>query len=80
MKEKKKIDQNQVCNDILYKEVSQELGVSEVLVREIVQVQSEFTKMIIQRGEFEAIRYVYLGKIEANYRKVQHINDRLGKQ
>lgn len=69
-----------VCNDKLYQEVAKELNLPENLVKEVVHAQSLFTHKTIKKGAFESIRYVYLGKIAAKLRKIQKLNDIMGKQ
>ena len=67
------------CNEEIYRETSEDLKVDLELVKNIVNVQSEFTKDTIKRGAFESIRYVYLGIIKAKHNKVQRINEAMGK-
>lgn len=67
------------CNEQLYRETAEELNVNIELVKDIVNVQSEFTKDTIKKGAFESIRYVYLGGIKAKHSKVQRLNEAMGK-
>lgn len=60
-----------ICNETLYEEVSEELGVSYTLVKEVVKSHSEFILRSIERGAFESITLPYLGKLKANLRSVQ---------
>lgn len=69
-----------VCNNELYLEVSKELELNEGLIKDIIQAQSQFTKMIMERGAFEGVRYVYLGKICAKLKKVQMMNHVMGQR
>lgn len=68
------------CNEELYRETADELDVHIDLVKDVVNVQSEFTKKIIKKGFFESIRYVYLGAIKPRHKKIQKMNDMQGKQ
>lgn len=65
--------EQKICNDELYEEVAKELNISIAMVKEIVNIQSIFTVNTIKKGEFSAIRYVYLGKIFANEGKIKNI-------
>lgn len=63
-----------ICNESLISFTSEELGISEDVVREVVEFQGEESERVIKRGGFETIRLPYLGKLEANHRKVQKLN------
>ena len=72
---KGKIDQNKVCNDRMYEEVAQELGYPIERVKEVFKCQGELTRRAMRRGGFEGVKWMYLGKIVANFRKVQMMSN-----
>lgn len=63
-----------ICNQVLYQEVARELGLDVKVVKEIIDVQSEYTKMIIESNTFDSVRWPYLGKFSAKWKEVQMIN------
>ena len=72
---------DKICNDILYNETAREVGVAESLVIEVANIQSLFTLKTIKEGNrelgiFNHIKYLYLGSIKANEKKLRHINKR----
>jgi hypothetical protein len=63
-----------ICNEILITETADELGLSEDLVRDVITFQGKECERVIKRGAFETVRLPYIGKLEANHKKVQKLN------
>lgn len=63
----------------LYQQVAKETGVSVEMVQEIVQAQSSFIRTTVERGAFESVSLVYLGKIKAKLKYIQYINQNKGR-
>jgi len=60
-----------ICNPVILKEVSTELGLPLETVKNIVNSQSEFTKFIIEQGAFDSVRWPYLGIFKSKPKEVQ---------
>lgn len=63
-----------LCNNIVLKEVSAELGLPLKDVKEIIDCQSEFTKFIIESNTFDNVRWPYLGIFKSKTKEIQLIN------
>lgn len=59
------------CNEEIYEETAEELGVDIELVREVVDYHSKFIVSIIFQGAFENVILPYLGKVKAKLRSIQ---------
>lgn len=59
------------CNDYLIREVATELGLSIETVRNMVKVQSEYTKLIIESNSFDFVRWPYLGIFKSKPKELQ---------
>lgn len=70
------MDKNErvICNTVILKEVSQELGMDLKTVRDIVNSQSEYTKHIMESESFDSVRWPYLGVFKSKPKEVQMIN------
>ena len=60
-----------ICNPIILREVSQELGLPLETVKLIVNSQSEYTKSVIEQGIFDSVRWPYLGIFKSKPKEVQ---------
>ena len=58
-------------NAELLEEVSEELGLSQDLVRGVIASNSDFLKRTIETGAYESIHLPYFGKLKAKLRSVQ---------
>lgn len=67
-----------ICNPIILREVSQELGLPLDVVKEIVNSQAEFTKVVIESSTFDSVRWPYLGVFKSKPKEVQMISHLLG--
>lgn len=63
-----------IANNVVLREVAQELGLPLKDVQEIVNSQSEFTKLIIESGSWDSIRWPYLGIFKCKTKELQMIN------
>ncbi len=63
-----------LCNPVAIRKVADELGLNVKDVKEIVNVQSEFTKDVMQDNSFYSIRWPYLGIFKAKLKEIQMIN------
>lgn len=63
-----------ICNPVVLREVCLELGLPIKDVKEIVDCQSEFTKMTIESNTFDNVRWPYLGIFKAKTKEIQMIN------
>lgn len=59
------------CNPVIVVEVAKELGLTKKQVEEMVSCQSEYTKMVIESGTFDNIRWVYLGVFKSKPKELQ---------
>lgn len=71
-------NREKICNKELYEEVAKELKEPESVIRDVVKAQSDFTFDVMDRGDFENITYVYLGKVKAKLSKIQKLNEARG--
>ena len=55
--------------------VGKTLGVSKQLAEKVVTSQFDFIKYIIQRGDFETVRLMYIGKFHVSNYLLKLIND-----
>lgn len=62
------------CNQVCIKEVSTYLGLPVKDVKEILDCQSEYTKVVIESGSFDNIRWPYLGVFKSKTKEIQLIN------
>jgi len=63
-----------ICNEIVIKEVSQELGLEVKTVRAMMACQSEYTAKVMSSGSFDHIRLPYLGVFKSKPKEIQMIN------
>lgn len=63
-----------LCNSTCLREVANELGLPLKDVKEIVDCQSEFTRVTIETGAFNNIRWPYLGVFKSKTKEIQMIN------
>lgn len=63
-----------LCNPVAIKKVADELGLSVKEVKEMVNIQSEFTKEVMQDNSFNSIRWPYLGIFKSKPKEIQMIN------
>lgn len=63
-----------LCNEVVMKEVAQELGVDLKVVREIIKTQSEYTKLVMESDSYDSVRWPYLGVFKSKPKEVQMIN------
>lgn len=63
-----------ICNEVIMKEVSHELGLDMKTVRAIMACQSEYTASIMSSGSFDHIRLPYLGVFKSKPKEIQMIN------
>lgn len=59
------------CNEDVIDNVSQELGISKEMVREVMEIQSDFLSSTIKSGGLENVIFVYLGRFRTNPRRIQ---------
>jgi hypothetical protein len=62
------------CNNLITKEVALELGLTLEIVRQIINVQSEYTKEVIESSTFDSIRWPYLGVFKSKPKEIMMIN------
>jgi len=67
-----------LCNVPVMREVAQELGLPLEIVKGVVAVQSEYTKYVMELGEFDSVRWPYLGVFKSKPKEVQMINHLMG--
>jgi hypothetical protein len=65
------IDVKKVCNEEVYKEVSERMNISMSRVKDIIEHISSMSRECIAIGKFDTIRYPYLGKLQVNTRYLQ---------
>jgi hypothetical protein len=63
-----------IANVIILKEVADELGLPLKDVKEIVATQSDFTKLIIESGSWDNVRWPYLGVFKCKTKELMMIN------
>lgn len=72
--------EKQGINSVLYEEVAEELNLRPEQIQDIViEGQGKFIKHIIETSLFDTVTMPYLGKIKANFRKVQAVSHAQGK-
>lgn len=64
----------QFCNQLAIVEVAKELGLTTKVVKEIVDSQSEYTRIVMESGSFDSIRWPYLGIFKSKPKEIQMIN------
>lgn len=64
----------EICNSVIMKEVSQELGLPLTIIKDIVSTQSKLTIDVIQSNSFDSVRWPYMGIFKAKVKAVQVIN------
>lgn len=62
------------CNNIIAKEVSTELGLPQDTVKQILNIQSEYTKEVMESNSFDSIRWPYLGVFKSKPKEIMIIN------
>jgi hypothetical protein len=62
------------CNLVILKEVATELGLDFKTVKNMVDSQSEYTKVVMESDSFDSIRWPYLGVFKSKPKEVQMIN------
>ncbi len=60
-----------ICNTVILKEVATELGLPLETVKNMVNSQSEYTKLVIEQGSFDSVRWPYLGVFKSKPKEVQ---------
>lgn len=63
-----------LCNTIILREVSLELGLDLREVKAIVDSQSEFTKEVMESNTYDSIRWPYLGVFRSKPKEIQILN------
>lgn len=63
--------ERKLCNDNCIKETAKELGLTTKQVKEIVDVQSQYIKYIIENGFFDSVRLVSLGLFASKPKEIQ---------
>lgn len=63
-----------ICNAAALREVAAELGMPFKDVKDIIDCQSDYTKLIIEQGAFDNIRWPYLGVFKSKTKEIQMIN------
>jgi hypothetical protein len=63
-----------VCNTVVTKEVSTELGLPLETVKAVVSSQSYFTKQVMESGTYDSVRWPYLGIFKSKPKEVQMIS------
>jgi hypothetical protein len=68
----------EVANEVA--KVSKTLGMTNTLTEKIVVSQFDFIRYIIERGDFETVRFPYIGKFSVSDKRLYYINkiDRSG--
>lgn len=59
------------CNDIIIREVAQELGLPVETVKNMIASQSEYTKIVIESNTFDFVRWPYLGIFKSKPKEIQ---------
>lgn len=62
------------CNELCIKDVSEELGLSRVIIRGIVSSQFEYVKNMIESNTYDSVRLGYLGVFRCKVKEVQILN------
>lgn len=63
-----------LCNIIVIKEVANELGLSIEAVKRMVNIQSEYTRFVMESNTFDSIRWPYLGVFKSKPKEVQMLS------
>lgn len=63
-----------IANTLILKEVAQELGLPLKDVKEIIECQSEYTKLVIEQGSWDNVRWPYLGVFKCKTKELMMIN------
>jgi hypothetical protein len=66
-------------NQELQQRVSLETGIPLDIVKSVTEFQGTYTAKVIKEGMFESVQWPYLGKIVAPVKKVQNMNDKVGR-
>lgn len=62
-------------NEVLYKEVALELGVSEKVVQDVINNgESKCTASIVTSNTFDGVKWPYMGSFKAKHKAVQILN------
>lgn len=69
-------DVKQVANEV--SKVSKSLGITNKLAQMIVSSQFDFIRYIIERGDFETVRFPYIGKFEVSPKRLFYVNNKDG--
>ncbi|UCD06861.1 MAG: hypothetical protein JSW41_03405 [Candidatus Aenigmatarchaeota archaeon] len=63
---------SKIANDQIFKEIALETGVSEKLVKDVINNgQSKCTAQVIAGNTFDGVKWPYLGKFKAKHKTVQ---------
>lgn len=79
-KAKKPFAQIPSANEDVLEETMLELAVPKHLIREVVNVQSEYTAERIREGGFEGVLWPLFGKVKVKVAKVRTITEMVGNQ
>ena len=60
-----------VCNQEALHAVSEELGLDLKVTRELVKIQSEFTRKVMESNTFDGVRWPFFGVFKAKPKIVQ---------
>ena len=63
-----------MCNQVVLREVANELGLPIETVKAIVNSQSYYTKQVMESNTFDSVRWPYLGVFKSKPKEVQMIN------
>ena len=67
-----KINENKkFCNKELVEELTEELGISEYVIKGVIASNSNFLRRVIETGAYESIHLPYFGKLKAKHRSIQ---------
>lgn len=66
--------EKQFCNQLALADTAKELGLPLKVVREIVDTQSEYVRIVMESGSFDSIRLAYLGIFRSKPKEIQMIN------
>lgn len=59
------------CNPLIIAEVALELGLPKKVVEEMINCQSEYTKVVMESNTFDNIRWPYLGVFKSKPKEIQ---------
>lgn len=60
-----------ICNEQVFREVAEELGLDVKIVREVFKMNSLFTKKIMEGNTFDQVRWPYWGVFKVKPKIVQ---------